>query len=255
MARVRYPGGMHVRLAYRLMSLSLAALLILCGCGVAVGVIGGAAPPPDNGNGSAGNCADVPVSFAWNDSEDYDFESNPTDPGFDDPWEYGEPTGGCRESSPCWATRLIGEYGNCEAGAVFSPVLDLSPCAGESNELSLHFWQRYTFEDPSGSTLWDGGAVQFSPDNGLSWQDTAPLPSYDGPIDGNYGECGGNPALAGHEAWSGEMDLPGWQEVIVPVDDSLRTHGFRFRFLFASDRGSTDQGWIVDEIAITLDSN
>ena len=174
-----------------------------------------------------------------------------SDEAFDDPWELGEPDGErCYSGDSCWNTRLDGDYGDCEAGYILSPTIDLSACADPDQRVVVQFWHLYRFEEASSDTLWDGGLVQFSDDDGSTWRDTSPDPAYDGIIEGNYGECGATPEIDGHEAWSEIIRGDSWTQVQIPVSADYRTAEFRIRFLFGSDRAVTDTGWYIDDVEI-----
>lgn len=204
-------------------------------------------------------CADTEACSAL--ATVFDFESGDqgflhtrTDTDFDDPWALGAPTDEtCHSGDSCWATHLDGEYGNCEAGGVFSPTLDLSPCGGSSQELKLRFWHVYRLEDDYEGTWYDGAMVQLSGDDGDTWEDVIATPGYTGIIEGNYSECSGTPEIDGHEAWSGDIPDNTWRQVTVAVDDALRTDAFRVRFLFGTDRGEVDEGWYIDDVELHIE--
>ncbi len=200
------------------------------------------------GDDTAGpaNCAEALAAFDF-EADEQGFGSDETDDGFDDPWEYGSPENReCHSGEGCWATGLDGEYGNCEAGALVSPVLDLSSCAEEAVKLS--FWHLYRMEDQSSDTWWDGAKVQVSGDGGASWQEVNPSEEYTGTVTGNFSECEIYSEFDGEEGWSG---IGGdWTEVTADLDGSVLTDSFQVRFWFASDRASVDEGWFVDDVAV-----
>ncbi len=201
---------------------------------------------------TGGGCADAAVSFDF-ESGDEGFEHQSTDGGFSDPWELGDHgTEGCHSGSACWATNLEGEYDDCEAGELKTPVLDLSACDGTDDAVVLRFTHLYSFEE-AGQSLYDGGAVQLSSDGGASWVDVDPDPAYMGFIYGNYSECADAPAIEGHQGWSDDIPGGDWTEVTVEVGQAFLTEEFRARFLFGSDRGVTAEGWIVDDVEISVE--
>ncbi len=200
----------------------------------------------DDGAGCEG------VLFDFDDG-DQGFDSEETDPGFDDPWEFGEPDDeDCHTGEDCWVTNLDGDYGDCEAGQLLSPTIDLSACAG-GNTVELTFWHLYRFEEASSGTLWDGGFVQLSGDGGATWEGAETSPVYTGLIEGNYSECPGTPEVDGHRGWSDRIPGNDWRQVTVSVDEELLTDGFRVRFVFGSDRMETDEGWYIDDLEIAID--
>jgi len=198
------------------------------------------------------SCADAAVLFDFEGGEQ-GFAHDQVDGGYTDPWEYGTPAEqACASGDSCWATWLDAEYGNCEAGEVTSPVLDLSACAGSGDTVTLTFQHLYRFEAGT-EAHYDGGAVQLSADGGATWEDVAPSPEYTGVIAGVYTECVGIAEIDGHEAWSGLIDGDDWTAVTVTLDEMFFTDSFQLRFLFGSDRGVVDDGWFVDDVALVVD--
>lgn len=201
---------------------------------------------------AAVDCEGAAVVFDFDDGEQ-GFDHEGTDAGFDDPWEFGEPDHeDCRTGETCWATNLDGDYGDCEAGQLVSPTIDLAACAGSGHAVELMFWHLYRFENISSGTLWDGGFVQLSGDGGSSWEAVEPSPGYTGLIAGNYSACSGSPEVAGHRGWSDRIPGDDWRQVTVPVDEALRTDEFQVRLVFGSDRGVTEEGWYVDDVEIEI---
>ncbi len=204
----------------------------------------------DDDTGS-GECSDVAQVFDFEGGE-AGFTHQSTNGGFADPWELGAPSGeDCTSGDACWATRLDGEYGDCEAGELVSPAIDLSACDGAEEDVVLRFQHLYRLEE-AGNALYDGAAVQMSAD-GDSWVDVEPSPSYTGIIDGNYSECPDTAEIAGHQAWSDSIPGGDWTEVAIRIDESFRTGEFHLRFLFGSDRGVTADGWYVDDVEIAVE--
>jgi len=197
-------------------------------------------------------CADAQVFYDFEAGEQ-GFAHHATDSGFADPWEHGTPGwGGCASGDLCWVTHLASEYGDCEAGELVSPEIDLSACSGAPQTVELRFMHLYQLEDWSEGAWYDGALVQFSGDGGVSWHDVQPTPPYQGEIEGNYSECPGAAEIDGHSAWSGNIPGNDWSEVVVVVEETEKTAGFRVRFLFGSDRAMTDRGWYVDDVSIVV---
>ncbi len=194
-------------------------------------------------------------------TEVFDFESGEqgfihtaTDTGFDDPWELGTPYyQDCHSGENCWVTNLWDDYGNCEAGGVYSPTIDLSACAGSEQTIELRFWHIYRLEPDYDGTFYDGALVQLSGDGGTTWTDVSPSPGYTGLIEGNYSECAGTAEIDHRDAWAGIIPGDTWTEVTVAVDDTFRTEDFRFSFLFGTDRGETDEGWYIDDVELRVE--
>jgi hypothetical protein len=201
---------------------------------------------------TGGDCAEAAVEFDFEDG-DGGFNHQSTTGGFADPWELGTPADAdCASGDSCWATRLEGDYGDCEAGELVSPVFDLSACDDGEATVQLIFMHLFRFEEGQQAN-YDGGAVQLSADGGDSWVDVDPDPPYTGFIDGNYSECPDDAEIAGHQGWSSEIPANNWTKVSVDVGAAYFTDGFRVRFLFGSDRGVTEEGWYVDDVSLFVE--
>ena len=201
---------------------------------------------------NAGACGEVEVFFDF-ESDDGGFTHGETNDGFDDPWDLGEDLHQpCYSGDQCWATNLTGDYDDCNAGELVSPLLDLSACQGSGDGVTLRFAHIYRFEAQQSGTLWDGGTVQLSADGGDTWVSHSPIPGFTGVIDGNFDGCEGDlHDLYGEMGWG--LTLETWEDVIVNIGDDLRVEDFRFRFLFGSDQGSTDTGWTIDDVEIRVE--
>ena len=199
------------------------------------------------------DCMGVEALFDF-ESDDGGFSHDETNADFDDPWELGEPqTQICPSGDQCWATNLEGNYDDCNAGELLSPVFDLSVCEGTSDEVTLRFWHTYWFETAGSGTLYDGGTIQLSADGGDTWVTHSPEPGFTGTIAGNFEECGGSShELYNQMGWGAYIPTGTWQEVVVELGDDLRVEEFRFRFLFGSDQGTTDDGWTIDDVEIRV---
>jgi len=201
----------------------------------------------DSGDTDAVSCEEVLVAWSF-DEGDEGWDSDETDDGFDDPWDYGETD--CHSGDACWSTGLDGEYGDCEAGALVSPVIDLSPCAERAGEVELAFFHTYQMEDMSSDTWWDGATVQVSGDGGETWDDVDPSEAYTGTITGNFSECEDDSSYDGQQGWSGIGD--GWDEVTIELEPEALTSQFQVRFWFVSDRAATEAGWTIDDVEVRL---
>ena len=109
------------------------------------------------------------ASADWEFSEGMDgFASETTDLDFEDPWGFDAPADqSCFSGESCWATNPSGDYGDCRAGRLVSPEVDLSMCAGAAASVPLAFRHYFRFEDPSQGRNWDGGLVQVH--DGTGW--------------------------------------------------------------------------------------
>ncbi|MEO0083986.1 MAG: FlgD immunoglobulin-like domain containing protein, partial [candidate division WOR-3 bacterium] len=152
-------------------------------------------------------------------------------------WEWGVPTSGpnAAHSPPkLWATILAGNYGVDNADwRLTSPELTAS-----CDTPQLRFWHWYSFEGTS--TLYDGGNVKISTNNGQTWTVITPVGGYTGAA------SSGNSALSGQPIYGGSSN--GWVEAVfnLPVLSGQR---FYLRWHFGTD-GSVNSypGWYVDDV-------
>lgn len=142
-----------------------------------------------------------------------------------------------------------------ENAGVLSDVALVSPplVVGDEQDLAITFVHRYAFESTKDAgtgqvTHWDGGVLEISFDDGLTWADAGAhaTPGYGGTI---YAD-GANP-LAGRAAFV--RHNPGWPAVeTVTMRFGAETRGrvVRLRFRIATDRLVGAHGWEVDDIAV-----
>jgi len=116
---------------------------------------------------------------------------------------------------------------------------------GDAPQLS--FWHRWDFEK-DGPTNWDGGVVEYSVDDGTTWQDlsTLVLPATLG-YNGTITDTSGNP-LGGRQGYVGLHAA--YTQVSLSLPD-LASQTVRFRFRFGADGGVASAGWWIDDVAIT----
>jgi MYXO-CTERM domain-containing protein len=131
----------------------------------------------------------------------------------------------------------------------------------------MNFTHRYSFEaDVDGGVYFDGGVLEISEDNGMTWKDamsymgidpgythvlnrSTPPPAPDaGPTDAGSGEA--NP-LAGRPAFAG--DSPGYPNswLTTSLDFGMAFAGktVKVRFRIGTDENAGDQGWDIDNIS------
>ncbi len=181
------------------------------------------------------------------------FSHSTTNNGLDDPWDLGNPSDeNCRSGNQCWATNLTGNYHNCDAGQLVSPVIDLSACAGAPETVQLKFWHLYRFEQAWDGEWFDGGALQISSNGGASWEDAAPTPGYQGQLMGMYQECGATAVVNGGSAWSGTIQGDQWTQVTQTLGQGYMTANFQFRLIFGADSMEREEGWYVDDAEIAV---
>ena len=136
---------------------------------------------------------------------------------------------------------FFSQYSNNLCSALVTEPLSLT--AGEAPTLS--FWTVYDIELDSGlGTAWDGGVVEISTD-GSTWERLSLSPDY--PVDwrSSTDACGyatGSPAFSGQNlTWTEHTaDLSPWAGQDVEI-----------RWNFSTDGGATEEGWYVDDIAVS----
>lgn len=173
----------------------------------------------------------------------YDFEENnggfTTTPG---DWEWGVPTSGpgnAHSGRKVWATRLARNYSDNSNSRLETPVINL---AGYSKAL-LTFWHWY--ENETSSSMWDGGNVKISVNNG-PFELMTPLDGYDGIIDEFNPVLGGQPAFGGPKE-SGNF----WHQETFDLTPFLGSD-IKIRFHFGSDNNTTLAGWYIDDVELLL---
>ncbi len=129
----------------------------------------------------------------------------------------------------------------------FRPASRVSLPAGSTPY--LRFRHAYAFEDSaSGASRYDGGVLEYSTDDGGSWQDTNGFAGgdkvnwYNGQIANGFG----NP-LAGRMAFTAESN--GYISSRLNLS-SLAGQTMRFRWRIGTDTVVDDWGWMIDDVAI-----
>ena len=186
----------------------------------------------------------------------YDFEQNSEEIVGTGSWERGTPAFGplyAHSGTSAWVTNLDGPYPAAQA----TSSLTLPPVALEELDTALlQFWHWYDFEhdgtaEPGSNvkaTLWDGGNVLVSLDDGATWNIVTPDGGYDGVISSGVGNPkGGQPAFGGYSyGWRREIvEIPGGPSVTV-------------RFDFGSDVSNNEPsiaytGWMIDDVVFMVD--
>lgn len=132
-----------------------------------------------------------------------------------------------------------------------SPSLNVS----KTSPLIITFEHLYKFEasDDDGDgvvTFWDGGVLEISKDNGVTWEDISVYanPGYDGVIT----DEAENPIM-NRSAYSGSN--PGYPTATETVYLNLKTalggKTIKLRFRIGTDQAASDYGWEVDNIAFS----
>lgn len=125
-----------------------------------------------------------------------------------------------------------------------SPLL----MASDSEPLVITFLHAYSFEVTDGE-YYDGGVIEFSTDDGDTWQDVSTLasPDYSGTIVAGTGS-----ELADRMAYAGTN--PSWptaDTVTLDFGTALAGQPFRLRFRLTTDAGTGAPGWTIDDVAFS----
>jgi hypothetical protein len=174
----------------------------------------------------------------------FDFEEN--NGGFTSnstgDWEWGIPTSGpgnAHSGQKVWATKLSGDYRNNSNSRLDTPPIDLF---GHSKAY-LTFWHWY--ENETSSSLWDGGNVKISANNG-PFEIMTPVDGYDGIIDEFNTMIGGQPGFGGAQE-NGNF----WHKELFDLSQYLGSE-VKIRFHFGSDNNTTLAGWYLDDVELLL---
>ena len=179
-----------------------------------------------------------------------------------DPWTRGVDDDGlpCPDGT-CWGGELTENYAQCSRGELVSPTVDLTACTGQS--VSLQFAQAFDFwtGSYSGATYFDGGIVELSSDNGVTW--SVPAGTYPGNLKilkaqtSDYA-CVTMPYHAdGKPGFTGTQEAAATFSVVVPV--AMITNNVKIRFSTAAGvssqeadfaRAGTGAGWRIDDVKI-----
>jgi choice-of-anchor B domain-containing protein len=116
---------------------------------------------------------------------------------------------------------------------------DLELTAGQASQLS--FWTAWDIE--SG---WDGGVIDLSTNGGTSWTRLTPAGGYPGSITNSGNACG---LPVGSAVFNGENQFTFQQKTIGL--GSWAGQAIRLRWQYSSDTAVNEEGWYVDDIAVT----
>ncbi len=126
-----------------------------------------------------------------------------------------------------------------------SPLLQ----ASDTEPLKITFQHSYSFETSNGQDF-DGGVLEYSIDDGETWQDVTTLgidPGYTGTLSSDSGnELGGQMAYTGTNP-----QYPSPETVTLDFGTQLAGKSFRFRFRISTDQGTGAPGWTVDDVAFS----
>jgi bacillolysin len=138
-------------------------------------------------------------------------------------------------------TNFWGDDRGVSSDHAITKATGVTPPTGKTTY--LRFNHAYGFEDSSKGTV-DGGVLEYSTNNGSTWNDAGPLITnngYSGMISPTT-----NP-LAGRQAFVGESN--GYISSRVNLS-SLAGQSVRFRFRIGEDSSVADYGWFIDDVRV-----
>lgn len=124
---------------------------------------------------------------------------------------------------------------------LLSPPLQV----GTSGSFGFTFLHRYEFEADANEN-YDGGTVELSTDDGLTWSDIGHLatPGYTGTLSAQ----GANP-LRGKPAFTGKSkNYPSFEAVSIDLGQVYAGKTVRVRLRIGSDDAAAEKGWEVDDL-------
>jgi hypothetical protein len=195
------------------------------------------------GDGNPGNdqtCVNkfgLPV-FTVPYSDDFESVSYWYTEGATTQWQLGQPSASIINSahSPvkAWATQLNGNYANNSSYYLYSPKFNFS----QTQNMVLGFWHWYETENGV-----DGGKVQYTTNNGMTWTTLGVLNDPNGANWYNSANINNAPGFSGSsQGWQySEISLSALNLFPIPV---------QFRFHFFSNATVANNGWAIDDIVI-----
>jgi hypothetical protein len=146
------------------------------------------------------------------------------------------------------------EYGYPNLDGVSDYYIAMSATASVllpgSGNIFMHFNHAYEFEYGAGPTYYDGGVLEYSIDNGDSWQDAKNLiivNAYDGKITVSSSYPSLDSPLADRNAFAGSSH--GYISTKLDLS-SLAGESVRFRFRIGTDAYGDSWGWFIDDVRI-----
>jgi hypothetical protein len=141
-------------------------------------------------------------------------------------------------------------YSNLDGVSDYYIAMTASVLLPGSGNIFMHFNHAFEFEYGGGPTYYDGGILEYSLNDGVTWQDAKDLiivngydgkialssnyPSYDSPLAGRNAFVGSS-----HGYISSKLDLT-----------SLAGQSVRFRFRIGTDAYGDSWGWFIDDVRI-----
>ncbi len=154
-------------------------------------------------------------------------------------WQHGVPAApiinSAFEGDSCWVTNLTGQYPAMATEYLVSPMLNFTGINGAV--LSLAYWM-------NGEVNSDGGYVQYSTNNGITW---TTLGVVNDPAGFNWYDS----YVGAQPGWS--LNTNGWKQAFIsltPLDNAGAA--VRLRFVFRSNATVQNEGFAVDDVKIRV---
>jgi hypothetical protein len=148
-------------------------------------------------------------------------------------------------------TALDGFWAAADTGVPSDSSLVSPAVTAGTDPVTIAFTHKFSFEF-SGTTAFDGGVVEYSTDNGVTFQDISALanPGYNSVLTGSPATTG-NP-LAGRPAYGRtNTGFPATQTVTLSIGTALAGQTFRLRFRAGADTNTGAPGWEIDNLVFT----
>jgi len=146
---------------------------------------------------------------------------------------------------------LDGFWAAADVGVPSDASLISPAVTAGTGPVTIAFTHKFSFEF-SGTTAFDGGVVEYSTDNGVTFQDISGLanPGYNTVLTGTPAATG-NP-LAGRPAYGRtNVGFPATQTVTLNLGTALSGQTFRLRFRAGSDTNTSAPGWEIDNLVFS----
>lgn len=174
----------------------------------------------------------LPPTVLFEDDMENGTEFSTTDPL----WEHGVPTATIINSaySPdsVWATNLDGNYTNSAMAYLNFPAMNFSGVTDAY--MTLYYWM-------DGESSADGGYIQYSTNNGVSWFTLGYLNDPDGY---NWYDS----YIGGPSGWSESTN--GWRPAFVKMTQVNNINNVLMRFVFKSNSSVVHNGFAIDDVKI-----
>ncbi|MEX2498890.1 MAG: hypothetical protein WD397_08460 [Wenzhouxiangellaceae bacterium] len=114
----------------------------------------------------------------------------------------------------------------------------------DATSSTLQFFTEFSIEE-STSGCFDAAVIEYSQDDGVSWQPNSAVAVLDNPYTGTVENNAGNP-LADRPGWCGIQD---WTRTAVDLR-GLEGSNLRFRFRLGTDEAFAQGDWLIDDVVV-----